>query len=447
MGKITYTQSILTYIQDAVYAIEWSSTTKRDKAIQLCVALYDIYIYRGGDFHTYRELSHKWFDQIIKTKNYVKEIKDTLINSGIIERNNSYNVDKGTAKGYRFNKELLNGEYDVTLCSPKSTKNVSEHSPETTKFTLPSTFTTTIFISTLSDLYHYCYPKLETHVITGMQRMGFSPEIDDIIKSLRLTEEDIILNEDIPGTHVNVVFENGEYMYKKELAITFAKEQGLDLILHKGKGYVDDVNNFLYRKTDDLRKIYKRSVFDIRQGIFHTGRNNTNDRFDYNLTNMKAVLIDHIRIDGEPLIELDIANSQFAIFSYLIEGLDDDFIRHTQEGTLYTQISKQKMFRVAFDKVKKDFDDVRERFPRTMEFVDEFKRKNGYKAFSNLLQKTESKIMIDYVMSHLIDEGYTVFPIHDAFRVKESEVDQVQKRINELFQQIGFKCLLRNKRK
>jgi hypothetical protein len=162
---------------------------------------------------------------------------------------------------------------------------------------------------------------------------------------------------------------------------------------------------------------------------------------------MKGDLLNYITIDGENLVELDIANSQFSILSYIVDDLDDEFISLSRSGNLYSKIEKNTMFRIAFDKVKSEYDYVRETFPKTMSFIDNFKNINGYDKFSNLLQRAESKIMIDYVMNNLIKEGYTVLPIHDAFRVKESELELVKNRVEELFNEIGFKCLLRNKDK
>ena len=161
---------------------------------------------------------------------------------------------------------------------------------------------------------------------------------------------------------------------------------------------------------------------------------------------MKSDLLDYIEVDGEKIVELDIANSQFSILSYIIDNLDEEFITLSKEGKLYSKIEKVKMFRIAFDKVKKEQDEARNIFPKTMAFIDKFKKDNGYDKFSNLLQRAESKIIIDYVMDKLIDENIMIFPIHDAFRVKESDLGKVKSIIEDLFKEIGFECLLRNKK-
>jgi len=159
---------------------------------------------------------------------------------------------------------------------------------------------------------------------------------------------------------------------------------------------------------------------------------------------MKSDLLDYLEIDGEDLIELDIANAQFALLSYIIEDLDIDFIKKTQEGKLYNN-DKKEWFRIAFDKIKKEQDEYRDLYPKTMKFIDSYKKEFGYKSFSILLQNIESIIMIDGLLPRLIDK-YDVFPIHDAIRVKASQVNEVKKEIENFFKDINFKCLVRNKK-
>ena len=168
-------------------------------------------------------------------------------------------------------------------------------------------------------------------------------------------------------------------------------------------------------------------------------------RLDYNLTNMKSSLLNYIELDGEELVELDIANAQFSILAFITNNLDKDFIEQSQNGTLYNTISTDKWFRVAFDKIKSEQNNVRDLYPQTMEFIDNYKKENGYKSFSNLLQRTESLIMIDGLLNRLLDKGYDILPIHDAIRVKKSQVEEVKNEIELFFNEINFKCLLRIK--
>lgn len=78
-----------------------------------------------------------------------------------------------------------------------------------------------------------------------------------------------------------------------------------------------------------------------------------------------------------------------------------------------------------------------------MKWADNYKCNNGYKLFSNLLQRKEAEIMIDGLLMRLIYKGYKVFTIHDALRVKEAEAEEIKSIAEEYFGQIAFQCLFR----
>lgn len=63
----------------------------------------------------------------------------------------------------------------------------------------------------------------------------------------------------------------------------------------------------------------------------------------------------------------------------------------------YHQEGKILMFRIAFDSSKKEHDQIRQIFSKTMSYINDYKRTNGYKHVSNLLQKAEAKLMIDVI--------------------------------------------------
>lgn len=429
-------KTILQQIKEAVNLINWQSETKRKKALELCISIYNLYIYDNGDFYRFKSLSKEYFISIIKTKSYLYEIKDNLINNNILEVNNSYNIQTGKSKGYRFNSLLIKGEY-VALSSPK----INQPS-----ISNPNNFNSSIIYNNLlsSRLYHICGPKLETYIHKGLQKVTFNEKVNDFIDNYDLKIEDILVNEQIELDYVNIQFEDDSYRYSINKAKELAKSLSRDIILYKEKCYIENVKDFLNRKTEELKLIFKKSIFEINNGIFRISRNETNRRLDYNLTNMKHELLNYINFDGEELIELDISNAQFAILSFITEDLDEEFIKLSKEGRLYNG-DKPKWFRIAFDKIKVDHDDIRLKYPKTMMFIDDYKSNNGYKSFSNLLQSVESLIMIDGLLNRLIDLGYNVFTIHDAIRVKKSEVDIIKKEIEKYFKEIGFECNLRIK--
>jgi len=461
-------KSILENIKSAIDTINWKNQTYKDKATELCIYIYNLYVNDGGDFNHYKSLSKEYFIKIIKTKSYLYEIKKSLIDNSILEKNNSYNVKKGQGMGYRFNQNLIKGNYtisnnksinksnlyhicgpnDVALCGPNDTLNnndVALCSPKSYFLNLQTS--NNLLFSNLNylELYHICGPKLETYMNKGFQKLKINEKVYDFINNFKLKRSDIKVNDEITDEHVNLKFENGKYRYSLDNAKKLSIELNKDLILYKQKCYIENENDFIQRKTNELKLILRKSIFEIQNKIFRINRNDTNMRLDYNLTNMKNDLLDYLELDGDKLIELDISNAQFAFLSYLVSDLDNDFINKTQNGDLYDN-NKKEWFRIAFDKRKSDQDEWRELYPKTMSFIDSYKDKLGYKSFSNLLQRLESSIMIDGLLNRLIDK-FQVFPIHDAIRVKESDLESVKIEIESYFNEINFKCLLRVKNK
>jgi hypothetical protein len=218
------------------------------------------------------------------------------------------------------------------------------------------------------------------------------------------------------------------------------------------------VPEFIVQKEAQRKIAYAQSIFNLKNQIYYCNRNLTNSRLDYNLTGLKKELFSKIKFEGEPLVELDIANAQFAIASHINKDVDVMFTYHAQKGTLYQYIEsklslqsgegKKLMFRIAFDKVKstEEFNKIRNLFPLYTIWADNYKRDNkNYKLFANLLQKKESEIMIDGLLAHLIAKGLKVFTIHDALRVKQSQANEINIIMNGYFDSIGFKCTIRQK--
>lgn len=469
-------KSILENIKNAVESIKWSSETKKEKALNLCIYIYNLYIYEGGDFHIYKQFSKSYFKKIIKTSSYVYEIKNNLINNNILQvyKNGTYTMEKNS-KGYRFNPLLIEGNYtdlkgpifnNDTDADLKGPKNLGQELKLSNK--VNNNLNKLYNLINKSNSLHISGPiliinELESsesiikNLITkGLENIVFKDEVNDYINNFHITKEDIQTNENINDEYLNIIFDLDSYRYKKQTALSLSKEQGLDLIKYKDNCYIDNVETFLIRKTNDIRLIMRKSIFEIKNKIFRVSRNETNRRLDYNLTNMKSELLKYILFEGEELVELDISNAQFSILSFLTDELDDNFIKLSREGQLYEYVSeklkiskleaKGKMFRVAFDRVEDYQNDIRELFPLTMNFIDGYKNELGYKAFSNLCQNAESLIMIDGLLNYLIKKGYKVFTIHDAIRVKKSDLDNIKKDIEVFFKEIDFKCNLRNKK-
>jgi hypothetical protein len=335
----------------------------------------------------------------------------------------SYSKNKGIGKSYRFNQNLLE---NISKSNIKDLNHIIFVAPDKNRDVAPEI---EMLPPTVAPDYIDVAPKME-----GLK---FDQSVYKWINDYKIDKNDLKINQEIVDDYVDIVMETTTLRYSKENALSLSKELGMDLIQYKSKKcYLEKQEDFIKRKTNDFKIIFKRSVFDIENGIYRSSRNETNNRLDYNLTNMKSELIEFLRYNGERLTELDISNAQFSILSHIEKNIDQKFKDLSQSGDLYSYIEtqlnlepgegKMMMFRVAFDKRKKDQDSIRELFPMTMKFVDQYKGENGYKKFSNLLQRTESSIMIDGLFRILNSKGLVTFPKHDAILCLESEVDIIK---------------------
>jgi hypothetical protein len=250
---------------------------------------------------------------------------------------------------------------------------------------------------------------------------------------------------------------NKKYWMQKELAIDKAKKEKQFLIQDGDNFYIGHPEEFLIRKKISILQSYKSSIKNIEYKNFYGKRNETNNRLDTNLTNMPKLLVNKICYDNK-LIQLDLCNAQFAILSHYLEDTlaTDDFINfktQSYNGVLYEYIvenlglktryeAKKMMFELMFS--NEDYSSelktkLKELFPSVVEFVDNYKKENGYKNFSIMLQKIESNIFIDGLWKMIKRKKIFCTPKHDCLIVKEKDANKVEDIIKKYFEKIKFK--------
>ena len=479
-------QSILVSIYNAVKTLKWKTPKQKQKAQNLCASIFNLYRLNNQLYSDYLSLSANYFITLLPSKRDY-QIKQVLIDNGILICDEKYSVAKGIGKGYKFNGKFFT-EYNYSSNYQTFTFSTNNSFSSTISYLFPhfvpqyhytfqgqnlkfisatNSTNNSLPTSTISYLFPHQEPCfynssqtafLQNYYYQNLDQLNFNNDVDTAIKELSQIQANIIkIDHQITDEFVYLTFNKTKYRYTLNNALKLATDNNLQLIQFKDKCYIDTPENFIEQKQLQLEIIYAQSVFNINNKLFYCSRNETNNRLDHNLTGLKKELFDYLLFDGEKLVELDIANAQFAIAAHLNPTIDDHFIYHAQNGGLYSLIEtalnlpkgqgKELMFRVAFDKVKhnEEYDQIRNLFPIYMSWVDAYKQDNNYKAFSNMLQKKETEIMIDGLLMLLIESGYRVFTIHDALRVKESEADATQKLMEDYFNSIGFKCLIRKK--
>ena len=194
---------------------------------------------------------------------------------------------------------------------------------------------------------------------------------------------------------------------------------------------------------------------------FHASRNDTNNRLDTNLTNFPSILLEVIKEDNG-LVEIDLCNSQFAIFSHLIPedvvGEDVELFKQlSSECGLYPYLqekmalhtrkeAKTVCFEVCFSSHKNHSQyvtEMRQLFPNVMRWVDGFKEKHGYNQFAILLQKKEAEIFIDNLYPVIREQDIYCLTKHDSLIVKAEDEYRVRNIVEDYFDEINFKATLK----
>lgn len=249
--------------------------------------------------------------------------------------------------------------------------------------------------------------------------------------------------------------------------------------------------------TDQFNNIYASAYRIINGDIFYSV-DNTSKRFHSNITNMAKELRQFLRIKGEPLVNVDIKNSQpylstilltnpgkvswmtenpaFAMvlqslktsqnkdvkeyLSFVISGQIYEFlmVEFNKAGLRLTrQETKKQMLRILFARNRMPKDEInrlcrqvfKNSFPtvhkifskvRGHERGDKF---HNFKRFAILLQRIESYLMLDVILKRIYQElpGTISITIHDSIMtgVLTNNVEAVRKIMTEeLTKFVGF---------
>lgn len=277
----------------------------------------------------------------------------------------------------------------------------------------------------------------------------------------KLSIKDFETNYDIKENVFEVSIIDSNFCKKhystKLKAIEKAKSLNKILIKDRSNFYISDAEYFIKLKKDAYLTNYKASLWNLHKKIYFINRNATNQRLDSNITNMCSLLMNQISIDND-LKQIDLKNSQFAILAHILprrlHKFDDvmEFINKSQNGSFYELIqaelniecrkkAKQITFEILFSSENNKsigLKMMRERFPNLMQWIDEYKSKNGYEQFSIMLQKKESEIFIDGIYNILIAKNIWSLTKHDSVLCKAKDYEKVLHIINKHFKKIKF---------
>lgn len=309
--------------------------------------------------------------------------------------------------------------------------------------------------------------------------------------------------------YVSVSLQNAELIYrlekvrgslKKETAkvtrVYFGQVKYLNSLTIDA-GCLEYLNTNYTADTKQFNDI-SASAYRILNGDIFYKRDTTSGRFHSNVTNMEKGLRPYLRVKGEPLVNLDVKNSQpylstiiltnpskvswmtenpafamvlqtlkvsqkddvkkylgLVITGRLYEYLMDEF---SKEGLVLTRSeTKDQVLRILFARNRMPQEGTnrkarqifKNRFPAVHRIFSKVRghqrgdRFTSFKRFSILLQRIESYLMIDIVVKRINKElpGVIVITIHDSVMtgVLTNKVEEVRRIMTEELQNfVGF---------
>ncbi len=219
-----------------------------------------------------------------------------LIQYGIVQ-DTHYSWYQSQSKSYRINPDFITGA--ISKVNFKSRRESSGKSPECRS--------TVRFLRSLRIDVRKAKAVTEQYISSGAycENISIDPEIN-------------------PSTIIGVHPRNTGYQKKKFFSLStwrkIADSKGLVIIQDGADFYIDDPKRFLIEKEFDIRLSYLDMIYRYQNREFFASRNNTNHRLDSNLSSFPSILLQCFKFKGEPLVSIDLSNSQFVMFAKLVES-------------------------------------------------------------------------------------------------------------------------------
>lgn len=395
------------------------------------------------------------------------ETLSPLLDSGIIERIETYSTKTKESKKYR-----INTKYQVKITEKFKGKELKKeegskeekvsvgllclHENQKTQYNQLFTEVSFKDMNTVKTTkYSEYFTKIMSKLVINLSKLAKTSL--DRIERISILDYDV--NEQINEDVIPLLFGEEIKYLKINNAIELAKEKGLSLIKDGRTFVIEKEEDFIAKKKADTYISDSNCILELRNKHYRASRNSTNNRLDTNLSNMPSELLKVILEDNN-LVELDFCNSQIAICAYTLNLDTEDFIKfkdraygcsfyeHMQEDlnlmtrdkaknvTLVYMFSSEKNTQWYVNKIKGIY-------PTVHDNIKDIKTEKGYKEFSIMLQKKEADIFIDNLYQRLVDRGLLVFSKHDSLIHRAEDRQEVEEIVKNYFEEIDFKVSIR----
>ena len=221
------------------------------------------------------------------------------------------------------------------------------------------------------------------------------------------------------------------------------------------------------------------SIYKIIDHSYNSTKLDRNGRLHHILTNTSRAVRKHLTLEDEPVVEVDLANSQPFFMAALFKDIPN-LAESTSSGRFYEDVNRQLespydlsqsdykatlkecCIKRIFAKPKKGghiwWEDPKSSvkkigaamdgaFPGILEALDNYRNLHGWTGLANNLQKLESKVFIEKSLPIIQSLGIRTIPIHDSFLCKKNDAVMITQIVaEELHKQTGMKATIRGQK-
>lgn len=321
-------------------------------------------------------------------------------------------------------------------------------------------------------LYHHYIEKISNYQV-GIKNIGY--------KTITKNLEEYTATDNIEigyrWKHIEAVKQS---MYQFEISNTdliSGMKNYLSRCKYEGYNYTNEEiqsineSNFskIIKGDISIEKYLKPSLSNLISGTLRTSRARFNGRISSTYTNIPREIRNKIRLkSGDPISELDMSSSQWAIFMLLADkfygGVSDQFREDIRDNIFYDKLKNWHGL-VSRDKAKKlsytsglffegsnyayipVISNLLEPYPREAEILikmksdfnnhtHKFKKLKVYN-LSQLLQTIEAIIFVDTALVYCLNKSIPAFTVHDSIIVPAEYINEIKavvlNKIKELF--------------
>ncbi|MDO7853427.1 hypothetical protein [Hymenobacter convexus] len=460
--KKTQTEFLPTALIAAIDALQLKGTPKAT-AIQIVAAIIRLSRREHLTLEEFKTISAAYFREI--SHNYQVPFA-ALKAAGIVEtytnsKGQQYSTAASVAKAYRVNPDLIS----ETEAEVKFSVNTERF--RATNLTEPMTSWTRADLNMLQvdmkEAQEYIQMHLECLLASDWKVTRLSPEY--------------ALNSYSDNVRFGLSPNRYKYSIPQLIDQVLVKEENRGKnLFRQGNGFVIDTETaFLERKRKRIRNYWNRAIHSVVGRQFFVKRVESNSRIHTNITEFPKQLLSTVTCNGEPLVEIDIANSQMAALAHVMlhgdvlgegimfpplnldTGTTKSFISHCQGETIYSEVArmlgisravaKTEMFRVVFggvNKTSKAWKQIKADFPAVAAWLETVKQLPDFN-LAIYLQRWEAHVMIENVYPAIKNAGFVAFSKHDSFLVPQSQVAQVRALVEQVMRDMKYLATLKHK--